>query len=446
MSTVSIDRMLPHSVEAEEAVLGSLLIDPESLHRITPFLRADDFYIIRNRWVYETCLALSERREPIDFVTATEELSRRGQLGEIGGPAFVSHLVNVVPTAIHAEGYARIVERKALRRRLLQMCSDVAQLAYDEATDEDDLLDRTERVFLVAVQRSESRGPRALPEVAKEYYEHIAYHAEHPDELLGVPTGFVDLDRLLGGLQKGDMDIVAGRPSTGKTSIMLNIALNATLKFNLNALFFSLEMPARQLAGRLIAQQSGIDAQRLRHGRLNDDEWPALVQTVGGLPTALWIDDTPGLTPLQLRSKARRLALQHPPDLILIDYLQLMSGGGRHENRNQEMTAISHAIKDLARELDVPVLAASQLSRAVESRQDKRPVLSDLRDSGSLEQDGDVVMFIHREDMHNRNSDRKNVAELIVAKHRNGPTGAVELFFRQELTQFANATRREVAL
>ncbi len=443
-----VERMTPHSVEVEEAVLGSILIDPECLHRVSLLLRAGDFYIVKNRWVYEACLALSERREPIDFVTVTEELDRRGQLAEVGGPAFVSHLVNAVPTAIHAEGYARIVERKALRRRLLQMCSDVVQLAYDEATDEDAVLDRAEQAFLAIARRATLRGPRALPDAVRSYFERIKYLYEHCDKPLGIPTGLIDLDRLLGGLQKSDLILVAARPSVGKTTLLLNIAFNAYKLLGAHVLIFSMEMSESQIVERLVSQTSGIDSQRLRWGHLNDDDWPKFVQATGDLSAdgrgLIWIDDTPSLTPLQLRSITRRHALRYPVDLIAIDYLQLMTGDGRGENRAQEMSAISRAVKRLARELDVPVLAASQLSRAVEGRAEKRPILSDLKESGSLEQDADVVIFIYRDDLYNPGSERKNVAELIVAKHRKGPTGVVEAIVRKELTQFVSAARREV--
>jgi len=447
MTTIPVDRMAPHSVEAEEAVLGSLLIDPESLFRVSPFLRPIDFYIVKNRWVYEACLALHERREPLDFVTVTEELDRRGQLAEMGGPAFVSHLVNVVPTAIHAEGYGRIVERAAVRRRLLQAASDIAQYAYDEAGDVDETIDKAEQALFAVSQRRQSRDLLPISDVMRSYYERIEYLYEHRGEPLGIPSGFIDLDKLLGGLQRSDLIIVAARPGIGKSSLITSMALNAARKFHQRVAFFTLEMSSEQLVQRMISAEAGIDSQRLRLGELREEEWPLFVQASSVLSdTLIYLDDTPSISALQLRSKARRLHAEHGLDLIVVDYLQLMTGDTRSENRVQEISYLSRSLKGLARELNVPLLAASQLSRSVEQRSDKRPVLSDLRDSGSIEQDADVVMFIYRGDVYDPQSERKSVAEIIVAKHRNGPTGVIELYFRNQLAQFVNATRREISL
>jgi len=447
MTTAPLDRMVPHSVEAEEAVLGSLLIDPESIFRVSPFLHPDDFYIVKDRWVYEACLALHERREPIDFVTVTEELEKRGQLAEMGGPAFISYLINVVPTAIHAEGYGRIVERTAVRRKLLQAASDIAQYAYDEAADVDDTIDKSEQVLFAVSQRRQSRDLLPISEVMRSYYERIEYLYEHRGEPLGIPTGFIDLDKLLGGLQRSDLIIVAARPGVGKTSLMLSMALNAARKFHQRVAIFTLEMSSEQIVQRLISAETGIDSQRLRLGELREDEWPLFVQASSALgDTLLYLDDTPSISVLQLRTKARRLHAEHGLDLIILDYLQLMTGDTRAENRVQEISYISRSLKALARELHVPVMAASQLSRSVEQRGDKKPVLSDLRESGSIEQDADVVMFIYRDDVYNPESERKNVAEIMVAKHRNGPTGTIELYFRNNLAQFVNAARRDISL
>ena len=447
MTTTPLDRMVPHSVEAEEAVLGSLLIDPESIFRVSPFLHPDDFYIVKHRWVYEACLRLHERREPIDFLTVTEELEKRGQLAEIGGPAFVSYLINVVPTAIHAEGYGRIVEHTAVRRKLLQAASDIAQYAYDEAADVDDTIDKSEQALFTVSQRRQSRDLLPISEVLRSYYERIEYLYEHRGEPLGIPTGFIDLDRLLGGLQRSDLIIVASRPGVGKTSLMLSMALSAARKYHQRVALFTLEMSSEQLVQRMVSAETGIDSQRLRLGELREDEWPLFVQASSALGDALmYLDDTPSISALQLRSKARRLHAEHGLDLIIVDYLQLMTGDARSENRVQEISYISRALKALARELNVPVMAASQLSRSVEQRSDKKPILSDLRESGSIEQDADVVMFIYRDDVYNPDSERKNVAEIMVAKHRNGPTGSIELYFRNNLAQFVNAARREIAL
>ncbi|MBI5564576.1 MAG: replicative DNA helicase, partial [Chloroflexi bacterium] len=434
MTTTPIDRLPPHSVEAEEALLGSILIDTEALDRVS-FLADTDFYIIKHQWVWAALQALHARHEPIDAVTLRREVEARDQLDELGGPAYLTYLMTVVPTAIHAVGYGRIVERAANRRRLLRAASDIAQLAYDESADDELVNDRAEQLIFKARRANGGRETRPIAQVLTEYYARIEYLYEHRDEPLGVPTGLIDLDRLLSGLQKSDLDIIAARPGIGKTSLLLNIGLSAAQRFQQRVAIFSLEMSAEQIAERLVAQHAGIDSQRLRTGQLTDEDWPLFVQTTSGLSEAgVWIDDTAGLSSLQLRAKARRLHAAHGFDLILVDYLQLMTSERRSENRNQEVAALSQGLKNLARELNVPVLVASQLSRAVEQRSDKRPQLSDLRDSGSLEQDADVVMFLYRDAVYNPACETPNVTELIIAKHRKGPTGTVQLYWQKELT------------
>jgi replicative DNA helicase len=439
--------MAPHSLEAEEAVLGSVLIDPETLYRVLPFLSPGDFFMVKHQWVWEAILALHEQRQPIDFLTVCEELERREQLAEIGGQAYISHLISVVPTAIHAEGYGRIVEQTSIRRRLLGAASDIAKLAYEEAQDIEEVIDHAEQALFGVSEKRVARELVPISEIIRAYYARIEYLYEHRGEPLGIPTGFVDLDRLLGGLQRSDLIIVAARPGVGKTSLLLSIGLHAARRMHQRVAVFSLEMSNEQVVQRLVSQETGIDSQRLRLGDLREDEWPLFIEASNGLGACnLFIDDTPSISALQLRTKARRLHAEHGLDLIIIDYLQLMTGDVRAENRVQEIAYISRMLKGLARELNVPVLAASQLSRAVEQRSDKRPMLSDLRESGSIEQDADVVMFIYRDEMYDQMTERKNVAEIIIAKHRNGPTGTIELFFRNHLAQFLNAARREVTL
>jgi replicative DNA helicase len=446
--TPIIERMPPHSVEAEEAVLGSILIDPEAIFRIGALLQAEDFYIIKNQWVWDACHTLHTRRQPIDFVTLTHELEIRNQLAEIGGAAFISHLINVVPTAIHAEGYGQIVARAANRRRLLQAASMIAQLAYDEGLDDDQINDRAEQSVLNARRLDGARGAVPVERAVAAYYDRIVFLYEHRGEPLGVPTGLIDLDALLGGLQKSDLIIVAARPGMGKTSLMLNITQQAAYRFHQRVGVFSLEMSNDQIIERLVAQTSGIDSQRLRFGHLTETDWPVFVETASHLASngQVWFDDTPGLMIRQLCAKARRLHAEQGLDLLVIDYLQLMGSDSRSENRQQEVALISRSLKNLARELNIPILVASQLSRNVEQRQDKRPVMSDLRDSGSLEQDADVILFIYRDDVYNPDTEKPNVAELIVAKQRKGPTGTIELYWRRTLTQFANAETIEVQL
>ncbi len=439
-SSQAPDKLIPHNVEAEEAVLGSLLIDPEALFRVLSFLKPDDFYIVRNGWIYEAILSLHERRQPVDFVTICDELEGRGQLEEVGGSAYISSLINAVPTAIHAEAYGRIVERTALRRRLIGAASQIASMAYEEDRDVAEVIDQSEAALFSVSQQSVGRDLVPISQILVEYYDRIAYLYEHRGEPLGIPTGFVDLDRLLGGLQRSDLIIMAARPGVGKTSLMLTIALTAARKYKQRVAIFSLEMSSEQLVQRLVSQETGIDSQRLRMGELQEDEWPKFAAASGRLSDAmLFIDDTPGISALQLRTKARRLHAEHGLDMIMVDYLQLMSGDFRSENRVQEISYISRALKGLARELNVPLVAASQLSRAVEQRHDKRPILSDLRESGSIEQDADAVMFIYRDELYNPETELKNIADIILAKHRHGPTGTIQLFFRKQLAQFLDA-------
>jgi replicative DNA helicase len=437
------DKMIPQNVEAEEAVLGSLLIDPEALFRVAPFLTGDDFYIQKNGWIYEAILALHERREPVDFVTLCDELERREQLAEVGGAAYLTRLINAVPSAIHVESYGHIVEHAAIRRRLIGAASEIAQLAYQEDEDVDQTVDKAEQALFNVSQRRITRDLAPIQEILGRYYDRIQYLIDHQGEPLGVPTGFLDIDRLLGGMQRSDFIIVAARPSVGKTSLCLSFARNAA-RHGQHVAIFSLEMSGEQIVQRLVSAETGIDAQKLRLGRLTEDEMVLFAQATGKLAEhPIFIDDTPAISVLQLRTKARRLHAEHGLDLILVDYLQLMSGDIRSENRVQEVSYISRSLKTVARELDVPVVAASQLSRAVEQRAEKVPMLADLRESGSLEQDADVVMFIYRDEMYHPETEKQHIADIIIAKHRNGPTGTVQLFFRNRLAQFLDAETRQ---
>ena len=441
MSEVSrIERLPPQNVDAEEAILGALLIDPDAIIRVATFLNPEDFYREKHAWIYETALALHDRREPIDLLTVCDELDRREQLDEVGGPAFITALVNAVPTSIHAEHYARIVERTGTRRRLIEAAGQIAALAYQEADDVDEVVDRAEQVLFGVSERRISRELVPIRQVLSKYYDRIEYLTLHRGELIGIPTGFQRVDKLLGGLQRSDLVILAARPSVGKTSLALAFAHNAAKKFGQRVAFFSLEMSNEQVVQRLISAETGIDAQRLRRGEIEQDEWGRFMKAANDLAeTYFYIDDTPGASALELRTKARRLHAEVGIDLMVVDYLQLMRGDFRSENRVQEISSISRALKALARELNVPVLALSQLSRSVESRSDKRPILSDLRESGALEQDADVVMFIYRDEMYNDNTEWPNIADIMIAKHRNGPTGTVQLYFKKELAQFLEA-------
>ena len=438
--TTTPDKTVPHNTEAEEAVLGSLLIDPEAIFRVSTFLKPDDFYIIKNGWIYDAVLNLHERRQPIDFVTVCDELENREQLDEIGGAAYISSLISVVPTAIHIEAYGHIVERTALRRRLISVASQIASFAYEEDQNIEEVIDRAEAALFSVSQRRITRGLMPIKQIIADYYDRIDYLYKHQGEALGIPMGFVDLDKLLGGLQRSDLIIIAARPGVGKTSMLLAVALTAARKYKQKVAIFSLEMSNEQLVQRLMSSETGIDSQRLRMGDLREDELPKFVEAAGRLSeTMVFIDDTPGLSALQLRTKARRLHAEYGLDLIMVDYLQLMSGDLRSENRVQEISYISRSLKGLARELNVPLIAASQLSRAVEQRHDKRPILSDLRESGAIEQDADVVIFLYRDELYNPETKLKNIADVIVAKHRHGATGTIQLFFRKHLAQFVDA-------
>jgi len=621
--------MAPHSVDAEEAVLGSILINPDAYYEVAPFLQAEDFFIVRNAWVWEAITRLHERGEQIDYVTVVEELRQQGRLEEIGGAAYITHLINHTPSSIYAETYGRIVERAALRRRMLTAASTIARLAQQEDSDINDVIDQSEAALFAVTERRLRQELVPIRTALAEYYDRVETLYRQQAESLGVPMGFTDLDRLLGGLQKSDLIIVAGRPGMGKTSWLLTVALNAA-KAGVRVAIFSMEMSNEQIVQRLLATETGISMHKLRLGQFREQEWDTFVQAVGRLSKLnIYLDDTPALTPIQMRAKCRRLYSEHGVDLVILDYLQLMSAGtGYSDNRVQEISFISRSLKQLAREMNVPVLAAAQLSRAVEQRQDKRPQLSDLRESGclagdtliylpetgryvpistlvektgfqvvsldfetwklsnsrvmrafctgikpvfrlttrlgrriratrnhrfltlqgwkrldelqtgerialprvygharqqpmtdaelaplgykqsirrtsaaqlagaaqpeqiawpaesdvywdqivsvepdgetevydltvpgpenfiandiivhnSIEQDADVVMFIYRDEVYNENTEHPNQAEIIVAKHRNGPTGMVTLFFRKELTQFANLVKTDVDL
>ncbi len=447
ISEASAVPVVPHSREAEEAVIGSVLINPEAYYDVAQFLLADDFYIHRHRWIWESFTRLHERRSPIDFLTVSEELDQMGHLPEVGGPAYLSALISNVPTSLHAAAYGRIVEETAIRRRMLSAANEIARMAYKEDSSVESVMDSAEKAVFGVSERRMTRDLQTIQQVISEYYDRIDQIASRGEDIFGVPTGFIDLDRLLMGMQPSDLIIIAGRPGMGKTAFMLSAAKNAAQIHKKHVAVFSLEMSNEQLIQRLISQETGIDSQRLRTGKLDDDEWPKFTQAVEALSgTRIFLDDTPALTPLQLRTKCRRLHLEFKLDLILVDYLQLMSSGNRVENRVQEVSYISRNMKVMARELNVPVLAAAQLSRAVEQRADKEPQLSDLRESGSLEQDADIVMFIHRPEIYEKDTLKQNLAQIKIAKHRNGPVGTIELIFRSSLAKFENAATHVVDL
>jgi replicative DNA helicase len=438
---------VPHNREAEEAVVGAVLINPEVYYDLAQFLLADDFYIHRHRWIWEAFTRLHEQRIPLDFLTVTEELERVGQLGEIGGPAYLTALLNQVPTSLHAEAYGRMVEAAAIRRRMLTAANQIATLAYDQQETVENVIEESEKAIFNVSERRLRHDVLPIRQVLSEVYDRIDELAKRPEDFFGVPTGFIDLDRMLSGLQPSDLIIIAGRPGQGKSGFLLSVARNVALLHKKHVAVFSLEMSNEQVAQRLLAQETGIDSQRMRTGKLADEEFPKFTHAIEVLgDTIIFMDDTPAITPLQLRTKCRRLHMEYGLDLVIVDYIQLMGGDTRSENRVQEVSYISRNLKVLARELNVPVLAAAQLSRAVEQRTDKRPVLSDLRESGSIEQDADIVMFIYRPDQYEKDTVKQNVAEIIISKHRNGPTGSVELVFMSHLAKFVDAATRNIDL
>ena len=434
------ERLAPHSADSEEAILGSVLINGEVISEISAFLQAEDFFILKHSLIWDAMFGIFQRGEHIDDLTVIEELQARQQLDEIGGAAFITRLITHTPTYIHAETYGHLVERAAIRRRLIAAASEIVRAAQDEQSDINQVIDRAESTLFAVTERNLRRDLLPLRNAVSKYYRGVEAQYEHRGEPLGLPTGFNDLDLLLGGLQRSDLLIVAARPGVGKTSFMLSLAMNASKLANARVAIFSMEMSSEQLVQRLVSAETGINSQKLRTGNLDDSEWTLFTQSVINLGNlSIYMDDTPAITPLQMRAKCRRLYREHGLDLIIVDYLQLMDSGQAHnDNRVQEIGYISRNLKELARELNVPLISAAQLSRQVEQRADKHPMLSDLRESGSIEQDADIVMFIYRDELYNEATEHPNQAEIIIAKHRNGPTGVVTLHFNKALTKFGN--------
>ena len=436
------ERPLPHNLEAEKAVLGAVLIhNPQINLAVELGIASQDFYRHAHQQIFDKMVSLSERDEVIDLVTLKEELNRAGNLNEVGGPAYIAALVDGVPKSTNVEYYAKIVKEKAILRSLIGSANKILSTAYQAEADSDEQLDRAEQsIFEIADQRLKG-GFVKLHELLPGGVETIEKLQQHKDFLTGVPTGFTELDRLTSGFQPSDLVIVAARPAMGKTSLALNIAQYVGTKTEKTVGVFSLEMSKEQLFLRMLTSEARINARRFRDGYLGSEEYKKLSDALGALGEAsVFIDDSSSITVLEMRAKARRLKSEHGLHLLIVDYLQLMQGRGRFENRNLELASISRSLKSLAKELKVPVVALSQLSRAPESRSEHRPQLSDLRESGALEQDADVVLFIYREDQYDRKAENENTAEVIIGKQRNGPTGTVHLAFLKEITRFENQT------
>lgn len=436
----------PQNVEAETSLLGALLIDSDAIVKIADSVRTTDFFDKRNERIYEAILQLYERREAIDVLTLADRLRNNGHLDSVGGAAYLTELTNFVPTAAHVEQYADIVAQKALRRRLISASQEIVGLGYDESKQLRELIEEAETRLFEVSQQHIKQDIISLEAILAESFDRLDDLHKDKQKIRGIPSGFVDIDNTLAGFQRSDLVVLAARPSMGKTALALNFAHNIAIQASQSVLIFSLEMSKEQLVDRLLSMESGVDAWALRTGNLTDSDFEKIGQAMGTLSEApIFIDDSPGITISDLRTKARREAHKRPLGLIIVDYLQLMSGGSRFGNdfnRVQEVSEISRGLKGVARELNVPVLALSQLSRSVESRSPQIPQLADLRESGSIEQDADVVAFIYREEMYNPETDRKGITDILIKKHRNGPTGGVELRFETEKQRFHSVDKR----
>jgi replicative DNA helicase len=436
------NRVPPHSLEAETSVLGAILLNNEVLSHILEILDREDFYRSGHRILFDVMLELYDHGSPIDLVTVTEALRQKGLSEKAGGAAYLGGLTNQVPSVENAVFYARIVRERAIMRKLIWVSTEIASEGFATDSDVEDYLDRAERAIFEVTARKIRPSFVRLKDILRDTFTKIEELYERKDLVTGVPTGYHDLDQLTAGFQRSDLLIVAGRPGMGKTSFVLNIAQYATIEAGLPVGFFSLEMSKEQMVMRLLCSEAKVDSHRLRRGLLRDSDWPKLTRAAGTLAEApLYIDDTPGITSLELRAKARRLKSEADVGLIIVDYLQLMRGRGAYDVREQEISEISRSLKELAKELDVPVVALSQLNRGVESRADKRPMISDLRESGAIEQDADVVMFIYRDEVYNKESADKGIAEIIIGKQRHGPTDVIKLAFLAEWTTFENLAR-----
>lgn len=430
----------PQNTEAEASLLGAVLLDPDAIVKIADIITPDDFYDERHQRIFQAIRSLYEKHSPIDVLTLSDELRSTGFLEMVGGASYLTELTNFVPTAAHVEQYAHIVAQKATRRRLIKVSQDIVSLGYDENQSLQSLIEEAESKLFQVSQTHVKQDITSLETILGDSFERLDELHKDKGKIRGVPTGFKDMDNILAGLQRSDLFILAARPSMGKTALALNLAHNVAVKSELPVLIFSLEMSKEQLVDRMLSMESGVDAWALRTGNLSDSDFEKIGHAMGALSEAqIYIDDTPGITVSEMRTKARREAHQRPLGLIIVDYLQLMSGGARFGgdgNRVQEISEISRGLKGIARELNVPLISLSQLSRSVESRSPQIPQLSDLRESGSIEQDADVVAFIYREDYYNPDTDRRNITDIFIRKHRNGPTGGIELYFDKEKQRF----------
>jgi len=440
-----LDRIPPQNIEAEQAVLGAMLIEREAISKVAEFLRPEDCYREAHRLIFNAMLELFNKNDAVDMVTVIEFLRKGDKLEVAGGISYITSLANSVPTAANVLYHARIVEEKALLRQLINAATNIASMGYEGSEEVSGILDTAEKTILSVSSRRLGGEFTPIKSIIFDAFNKIEQLYASKGSITGLSTGFKDLDRLTSGLQPSDLILIAARPSMGKTAFVLNIAQHIGIKEKKAVAFFSLEMSKEQLVQRMLCAESTIDSQRLRIGELEANDWTKLVSGADRLSAApIFIDDTAGITVMEMRSKARRLKIEYDLQLIIIDYLQLMQGSSKgkgSENRQQEISEISRSLKGLAREIGVPVIALSQLSRSVESRQVKKPMLSDLRESGSLEQDADIVAFLYRDDYYNPDSEQKNITEVIIAKHRNGPVDTIQLFFHKQFTKFSDLSK-----
>ncbi len=430
----------PHDIEAEQAVIGSMLTDKDAVIEALEVLTKEDFYREDNRTIFEAICNLYNKSEPIDVITVKDELVAMGKFEAVGGLEYLAVLPDKVPLVSNADRYVKIVQEKATLRNLIKASNDIVSLGYAETEEIDDIIDLAEKRIFEITQKKNAKGYTPIKDILVESFAEIERLYNQKAQITGVPTGFADLDYKTAGLHKSDLILIAARPAMGKSAFALNIATNAALKAKVPVAIFNLEMSKEQLVNRILCSEAMVDSNKIRTGKIEEDDWVKLATALGPLSEApIYIDDTPGISIMEIRAKCRKLKMEKNIGLVIIDYLQLVqSSNRRNASREQEISEISRSLKILAKELDIPVIALSQLSRAAEQRQDHRPMLSDLRESGAIEQDADIVMFIYRDDYYNENSEKKNIAEITLAKHRNGSTGAIELLWLGNYTKFVN--------
>ena len=437
---MELGKVPPHDIEAEQAVIGSMLTDKDAVVSAIEVLKEEDFYRDDNKAIYEAILNLYNRSEPIDIITVKSELETMGKFEQVGGLEYLAELPEKVPTTANSMKYIKIVEEKSTLRKLIKTANEIIELGYDPTEDVDDIMEGAEKKIFNVMQNKNQKGYSAMKDILVDSFTQLEELYNRKQHITGVPTGFADLDYKTAGLHSSDLVLVAARPAMGKSAFALNIATNAAIRAKVPVAIFSLEMSKEQMVNRILCSEAMVDSNKVRTGRLEEDDWTKLAEAIGPLSEAeIYIDDTPGISVMEIRAKCRKLKLEKNIGMVVIDYLQLVQGSNkRNGSREQEISEISRSLKILAKEIGVPVIALSQLSRAVEQRPDHRPMLSDLRESGAIEQDADIVMFLYRDDYYNEDSEKKGIAEVIIAKHRGGSTGTVELLWLGSYTKFVN--------